>query len=60
MNLKDMKDRVADAISTENPKGTDYNGTELDEADVQAAREHMEEVKRAHEKKEVESAGTPT
>jgi hypothetical protein len=51
MNLKDIKERVADAIETENPPGTDYYGTELDEENVESAREQMEESLNDHANK---------
>jgi hypothetical protein len=43
MQKQDIKDRLEDAIETDNPPGTDYYGAELDEAEVEAARERMEE-----------------
>jgi hypothetical protein len=49
MNLKDVKDRLNDAVETENPSGTSYYGAELDEDEVEAARERMEETLRIHE-----------
>jgi hypothetical protein len=49
MKLKDVKDRLNDAVETENPSGTSYYGAELDEEDVEAARERMEEGLRTHE-----------
>ena len=49
MKLKDVKDRLNDAVETENPSGTSYYGAELDEDDVEAARERMEEGLRTHE-----------
>ena len=49
MKLKDVKDRLNDAVETENPPGTSYYGAELEEEDVEAARERMEEGLRTHE-----------
>jgi len=49
MKLKDVKDRLNDAVETENPSGTSYYGAELDEEDVEVARERMEETLRIHE-----------
>ena len=49
MKLKDVKDRLKDAVETENPTGTSYYGAELDEEDVETARERMEESLRTHE-----------
>lgn len=49
MNLKDVKERLNDAVETENPSGTSYYGAELDEDEVETAREHMEENLRVHE-----------
>ncbi len=49
MKLKDVTDRLNDAVETENPPGTSYYGAELDESDVEAARERMEETLRIHE-----------
>ena len=49
MKLKDVKDRLTDAVETENPSGTSYYGAELDEDEVEAARERMEEGLRIHE-----------
>jgi hypothetical protein len=48
MKLKDVKDRLADAVETDNPPGTTYYGTEVDEAEVEAARERMEEATRTN------------
>jgi hypothetical protein len=42
MELKNVKDRLKDAMETENPPGTNYYGTEVDEVEVEAARERME------------------
>jgi hypothetical protein len=49
MKLKDVADRLNHAVETENPPGTSYYGAELDESDVEAARERMEEGLRVHE-----------
>lgn len=49
MKLKDVKDRLNDAVETENPPGTSYYGAELEEEDVETARERMEESLRTHE-----------
>lgn len=49
MKLKDVKDRLNNAVETENPSGTSYYGAELDEEDVEVARERMEESLRIHE-----------
>jgi hypothetical protein len=48
MKLKDVKDRLADTVETDNPPGTSYYGTEVDEAEVEAARERMEEATRTN------------
>ncbi len=49
MKLKDLKDRLTDAVETENPPGTTYYGAELDEDDVETVRERMDETLRTHE-----------
>jgi hypothetical protein len=49
MNLKDLKDRLTHAVETENPSGTSYYGAEVDEDDVEAARERMDKGIRTHE-----------
>jgi hypothetical protein len=49
MTLKDAKDRLAHAVETENPPGTDYYGAEVDEDDVKAARERIEKTIQTHE-----------
>jgi hypothetical protein len=43
MHKEDIKDRLEDAVETTNPSGTDYYGAEPDEAEVEAARERMED-----------------
>lgn len=49
MTLKEVKDRLAHAVETENPPGTTYYGAEVDEDEVEAAREHMEKTIRTQE-----------
>jgi hypothetical protein len=49
MTLKEVKDRLAHAVETENPSGTTYYGAEVDEDEVEAAREHMEKAARTQE-----------
>ncbi|MFL6416224.1 MAG: hypothetical protein ACJ74Y_11230 [Bryobacteraceae bacterium] len=50
MKLKDLTDRLAHAVETENPPGTDYYyGAEMDEDEVEAVRERMEKTLRIHE-----------
>ncbi len=49
MSLKDIKDRLTRAVETENPPGTDYYGAEMDEDEVEAARERMDESVQKHE-----------
>jgi hypothetical protein len=49
MKLQDAKDRLAHAVETENPPGTDYYGAELDEDEVEAARERIDKTIRMHE-----------
>ena len=49
MKLKDMKDRLTHAVETENPPGTSYYGAEMDEDEVEAARERMEKSVKVHE-----------
>ena len=46
---QDLKDTLNNAVETENPPGTDYYGTEVNENDVKAAREQMDETTRTHE-----------
>jgi hypothetical protein len=50
MKLKDVKDRLTDAVETENPPGTTYYGAEVNEDEVEAARERIDETIRTHEK----------
>jgi len=49
MSLKDIKDRLTHAVETENPSGTDYYGAELDEDEVEAARERIDKTIENHE-----------
>ncbi len=49
MKQKDLKDRVADAIETDNPPGSGYYGAEVDEAEVEADLQRMEHAGRADE-----------
>jgi len=49
MKLKDVKDRLTHAVETENPPGTTYYGAELDEDEVEAARERVDRAVRMHE-----------
>jgi len=49
MKLKDIEDRLARAVETENPPGTDYYGAEVDEDEVAAARERMDNTIQTHE-----------
>ncbi len=49
MTLKDAKDRLANYVETENPPGTDYYGAEVDEDEVEAARERIEKTIESHE-----------
>ena len=49
MKLKEVKDRLAHAVETENPSGTTYYGAEVDEDEVETAREHIEKTIRTHE-----------
>lgn len=49
MKLKDLKNRLNDAVETENPPGTGYYGSEVEEEDVETARERMDEATRMHE-----------
>ena len=56
MDLQDLKDRLKDAVETDNPPGTDYYGAEVDEEDVEAARERMEKASET-EAKDREGSG---
>ena len=49
MKLKDVKDRLTHAVETENPPGTTYYGAEVDEDEVEAARERIEKATRRQE-----------
>lgn len=49
MDFKEVKDRLANFVETENPPGTDYYGTELNESEVGEARERMEEGQHTNE-----------
>ena len=49
MNLKDVKERLTHAVETENPPGTAYYGAEMDEDEVEAARDRMDKPTRRQE-----------
>jgi hypothetical protein len=57
MKPKDVKDRLADAIETENPPGIGYYGAELDEAEVEADEQRMDQAIRT-EKEAKRDSGT--
>lgn len=56
MNKEEIKDRLAEAVETDNPPGTDYYGAEPDEIELEAARERMAESLRSREKARHEAA----
>jgi hypothetical protein len=56
MKKEEIKEWLADAVETDNPPGTDYYGAELDEAEVEVARQRMEEALRTQERASQDAA----
>jgi len=44
MKPKDMKERLAEAIETEDPSGTGYYGAEVDQDEVEDARQRIDKA----------------
>lgn len=49
MDLKDVKDRLNDAIETGSSTQSEHNGLEVDESEAKAAREKIDENMHAKE-----------